>query len=99
MGARASASRRGYGRRWQAIVREAIQVHVRIFGWTCPGWGVASHYSTDLTGDHELALALGGLSTPANCRVLCRGCNARKGSRPAPRTQLTLDAALVELTR
>lgn len=88
---RPSACRRGYDRRWQAVVSAAVEVHVRIFGWTCPGWGVPAHHSTDLTGDHELALALGGLSTPGNVQVLCRGCNARKGSRPVTRVQLTLE--------
>lgn len=90
---RPSAHRRGYDRRWQRIVRAAIELHVRLYGWTCPGWGVPAHYSADLTGDHDLALALGGLSVPGNCRILCRSCNARKGNRPTPRTQLTLDAA------
>ena len=91
---RPSAHRRGYTRSWRAIVRAAIEVHVRLYGWTCPGWGVPAHYSTDLTGDHDLALALGGLSTRGNVRVLCRSCNARKGNRPPVRVQLSLDAAL-----
>jgi HNH endonuclease len=88
---RPSAHRRGYTRRWQSVVRYAIEVHVRLFGWTCPGWGVPSHHSVDLTGDHELALSLGGLSSAANVQILCRSCNARKGNRPPVRVQLTLD--------
>jgi len=88
---RPSACRRGYDRRWRSIVGDAIEVHVRIFGWTCPGWGIPAHHTADLTGDHELALALGGRSTPANVQILCRACNARKGSRPVVTEQLTLE--------
>lgn len=89
---RPSAHRRGYDRSWRAIVRQAIEVHVRIHGWTCPGWGTPAHHSSDLTGDHELPLALGGRTTKANVQILCRGCNSRKGRQPGQRTQLTLDA-------
>lgn len=97
---RLSAHRRGYTRRWQAIAHEAIEAHVRVNGWTCPGWGVPAHPSRDLTADHELAVARGGLSTVANLGpVLCRGCNARKGSRPPVRVQLTLDAAVARTER
>jgi len=91
---RPSSYRRGFTKRWRTIVQDAIEVHVRIHGWTCPGWGVPAHYSTDLTGDHDWPLSLGGLTSRANVRVLCRGCNARKGNRPPPRVQLTLDEAL-----
>lgn len=73
-------------------MRAALEIHIRLYGWTCPGWGVPAHHSTDLTGDHDLALALGGLSAPGNVRILCRGCNSRKGNRPPVRVQLTLDS-------
>src|SRR5688572_13159558 len=42
---RPSACRRGYTRGWQRIVRNAIEVHVRLYGWTCPGYGVPAHHS------------------------------------------------------
>lgn len=89
---RPSAHRRGYTRGWQAITRDAIAVHVRVYGWTCPGWGVPAHRSADLTLDHELPVSRGGLSTRANAgAVLCRACNSRKGATPPPRVQLTFD--------
>jgi 5-methylcytosine-specific restriction endonuclease McrA len=35
----------------------------------------------DLTGDHITPLAVGGLNTPRNIRVLCRSCNSSKGAK------------------
>jgi 5-methylcytosine-specific restriction protein A len=90
---RPSACRRGYGRPWRAIVRDAIAVHVRVYGHTCPGWGVPAHFTADLTGDHVIPVALGGLTSRANVQILCRACNSRKGRQPATREQLTLDLA------
>ena len=89
---RPSAHRRGYTRRWQAVVRDAVAVHRKVYGETCPGWERPAHWSADLTGDHVIPVSSGGLSTRANVAVLCRGCNARKGANPAPAIQLTLDS-------
>ena len=90
---RPSAHRRGYTRRWRAIVRDALEVHVRLNGWTCPGYGIPGHYSADLTGDHELPVSRGGLTTRTNTQILCRACNSRKRDRPPIRVQMTLDLA------
>lgn len=46
----------------------------------CPGHGVPGHQSSDLTADHVQAVANGGPADGA-LAVLCRPCNARKGSR------------------
>jgi 5-methylcytosine-specific restriction endonuclease McrA len=86
---RRAATVRGRGYRWRQVRRIALGIHVQLYGWTCPGWGVPAHHSYDLTGDHALPLAAGGLSTPANVTVLCRSCNSRKGSAVV-REQLVL---------
>ncbi len=80
---RPSACRRGYGRTWQKIAAAAIAGQP----W-CSDCGSRS----DLTGDHEIPVSAGGLSTRGNLGIRCRSCNARKGNRPAARTQLTLDS-------
>lgn len=87
---RPSASRRGYGRGWQAVTRDAVATHRRVFGDTCPGWERPAHWSADLTGDHVIPISAGGLSTRANVQVLCRACNARKSNALPPRVQLDL---------
>lgn len=70
-----------YGRQWQRISREAIARSGRC---------AQCRATSDLTGDHVLPVSLGGLSTRANCQVLCRSCNARKANR-VTHYQLTLD--------
>lgn len=81
---RPSACRRGYDRTWRRIRAEAIerQPYCSMCGSTA-----------NLQGDHILPISRGGLSTRANCQVLCATCNGRKAGRIA-RTQLTLDSAL-----
>jgi 5-methylcytosine-specific restriction endonuclease McrA len=91
---RPSAHRRGYGRRWQQIRKAAVETHVALYGWTCPGWGVSPHHTYDLTGDHSIPLSRGGLTTPGNTLVLCRGCNSRKRDRVPKQVQMTLDEVM-----
>ena len=58
-------------------VKADISAHVARHGWWCPGFGVPSHPSRDLTDDHVIGLAQGGaLLGPTS--VMCRGCNTRK---------------------
>jgi hypothetical protein len=77
---RRAATVRGRGYRWRQVRRIALGIHVQLYGWTCPGWGVPAHHSYDLTGDHALPLAAGGLSTPAN---VCSAARATAGrARP-----------------
>lgn len=44
-------------------------------------------------GDHILAHARGGQTTPDNCQALCGSCNLRKGSRPQEAAQQHFDVA------
>lgn len=81
MARRRLTTRRNYGRGWARLSRDAIAAHVAVFGWTCPGWGVATHAARDLTADHIVPVALGGVSAPGNLRVLCRSCNSARGAR------------------
>ncbi|WP_415923438.1 HNH endonuclease [Streptomyces sp. WI03-4A] len=75
---RGSAHSRGYTSRYRAVARQVLAEHRASYGDLCPGWGVPSHASADLTVDHVVPLAKGGGHEPSNLRVLCRGCNARK---------------------
>ncbi len=56
----------------------AVARHVAQFGAWCPGYGVPSHTSRDLTADHVIARSLGG--EDGELRVLCRSCNTRRGA-------------------
>ena len=76
---RGSAAARGYDREWQMLVAQMKAEHVARQGWVCPGWGVPSHPSGDLTGDHRVPLSVGGQSVRENVVILCRACNSRKG--------------------
>jgi 5-methylcytosine-specific restriction endonuclease McrA len=88
---RPSACRRGYDRHWQRVAAAAIANQPY-----CTNCGSQS----DLTGDHVIPVSRGGLSTRANCQVLCRPCNARKRNLPSFHRQLSLDALVrQELTR
>lgn len=69
---RGGANERGYDYRWQRIVADAIAAQP---------WCSLCMAEHDLTGDHIVPLSKGGVSTPNNCRVLCRGCNSRKGEK------------------
>lgn len=60
-------------------VAAAVAAHVAVHGLVCPGYGRAEHPSSDLTGDHVVALSKGGAG--GEIKVLCRSCNARKGAR------------------
>lgn len=88
---RRAASPVGRGHAWRMLRDEAIAAHLRRFGWWCPGWGRPAHGADDLTLDHELPIARGGLSTRANLgSVLCRSCNARKSDIVIDPEQLPL---------
>src|SRR4029450_2539685 len=58
--------------------QDLIAAHVRVHGWTWPGYGCPPHPSGELTADHVLAVARGG-SEEGAIRVLCRSCNSRRG--------------------
>jgi hypothetical protein len=59
--------------------QELIAEHVRLNGWTCPGWNRDPHPSTDLTADHTTAQAAGA-APESTIRVLCRSCNGARGA-------------------
>jgi 5-methylcytosine-specific restriction protein A len=69
--ARASTSERGYGARWQRLARTAIALQP----W-CTNCGATE----DLTADHAYPSKRTGL-TLGDVDVLCRSCNAAKGTR------------------
>jgi 5-methylcytosine-specific restriction enzyme A len=50
-------------------------------GDVCPGWGREPHPSSDLTADHVVPVAAGGIES-GSLRVLCRRCNSTRGARP-----------------
>jgi len=60
--------------------REAVDAHVALRGWVCPGYEREPHPSRDLTAAHTVAVALGGGSSRLG--VLCRSCNSRQALSP-----------------
>ena len=64
---------------------EAVRAWIQLYGYTCPGYETPAHPSTDLTAEHPHAVATGGAEDQP-LTVLCRSCNARKGSS-TPRDQ------------
>lgn len=66
---------------WKRASREAIDAHVKVFGWVCPGFGRPAHPSRDLTAGHPIALANGGAPIQAGLIVECRSCGSRRGAR------------------
>ena len=60
---------------------QAVAAHRATYGDWCPGWGVAPHWTPDLTADHVLPVAAGGDET-GPLRVVCRPCNSRRQARP-----------------
>jgi 5-methylcytosine-specific restriction enzyme A len=69
-GRRPSRQWRGYGNDWYRAVRAAIAAQP---------WCSKCGATEDLTGDHVLAVARGGVSDASNIQVLCRSCNSSKG--------------------
>ena len=67
---RPSRTARGYDYKWQELSKLARRLQP--FCRLC-----RSPY--DLTADHIIPLASGGLNTLANVQVLCRSCNSSKG--------------------
>jgi 5-methylcytosine-specific restriction endonuclease McrA len=55
----------------------AVAAHRQVNGDWCPGYGVQSHPSSDLTADHIVSVAKGG-DPNGPLQVLCRSCNGRK---------------------
>ncbi|MFE2605759.1 HNH endonuclease [Streptomyces mirabilis] len=79
---RGSASQRGYDSQYRRVRAQVLKGWRSQHGEWCPGWGVPSHASADLTVDHVIPLAAGGTNRRENLRVLCRSCNSRRGSKP-----------------
>jgi 5-methylcytosine-specific restriction protein A len=79
---RGSSTQRGYDSRWRRTAAAAVAAHRAQYGDWCPGWQVAAHPATDLTGDHITPKARGGTDDPDNVAVLCRSCNSRKHAAP-----------------
>lgn len=68
---------------WRRASRAAIAAWVKVNGWVCPGYGVPSHPSRDLTAGHPIALANGGQLIQADLIIECRTCGSRRGARDA----------------
>jgi 5-methylcytosine-specific restriction endonuclease McrA len=81
---RQTTTSRGYGPEWRRLRAEAIARQP--YCTTCGS-------RQDLTADHIVPLALGGLGTRSNVQVLCRPCNSRKRDRLPAYHPMTLDAA------
>jgi len=62
--------------------RAAVEAHVVIYGWWCPGWGTdhQPHASLDLTAHHVEAFGRTG-SEGGPLAVLCRSYNSTLGDR------------------
>jgi 5-methylcytosine-specific restriction protein A len=61
--------------------RRAVAEHRATIGDWCPGWeGQAAHPSADLTADHPVEVAAGGLES-GPLVVRCRSCNAARSAR------------------
>ena len=67
-----SPSARGYDSRWHQLSAAAIKAQP---------WCSQCGSPHDLTADHIVPLARGGLSVAENVRVLCRACNGGKRDR------------------
>lgn len=78
-GSRCPQHRLAYRNPERQRMRQAVRDHVAQCGYWCPGYGIPPHPSTDLTADHVIPRAQGG--NGSRLTVLCRSCNARKGSR------------------
>lgn len=68
----------------QRMRKDAVNAWVARHGYVCPGYGVPSHTSYDLTYDHTIPVARGwgrgvGGGTPTHT-VYCRSCNSRKNA-------------------
>jgi len=74
-----NARRTHYQGDWPRISRTAIAAHRAQHGDRCPGYQRPPHPASDLTADH-----VDPRSLAAGVTVLCRSCNASKGSRPTP---------------
>ncbi len=76
--ARPGSTARGYSSTWQRISAATIAAQP---------WCARCGATTDLTTDHIVAKARGGLNDPANLQVLCRRCNSAKRDRGTATTR------------
>jgi 5-methylcytosine-specific restriction protein A len=60
---------------------DAVDQWRQQFGDWCPGWQREAHPSLDLTADHVVPVAAGGIES-GPLRVICRQCNSARGARP-----------------
>lgn len=68
-------------RAWQRLSARVLRAWRGEHGSWCPGYGRDAHAAADLTVDHVVPLAAGGEPfDSANCSVLCRSCNSKKGA-------------------
>jgi 5-methylcytosine-specific restriction protein A len=83
--------------RWARLSKRVIARHVGQHGYVCPGYGRDAHPASDLTIDHVVPLAAGGLPFDiANCAVLCGSCNSTKGASEPDRGDPHAGSALLE---
>jgi 5-methylcytosine-specific restriction protein A len=78
LGARCDEHDLGYTPAERRRMATTVASHRAAHGDWCPGWECPPHPAADLTADHVVPIAHGGLGGPLT--VLCRSCNSRRGS-------------------
>jgi 5-methylcytosine-specific restriction enzyme A len=78
-GSRCPQCKRPYTSAGRTRRARVVAEWINIYGAWCPGWQRPAHPSTDLTADHQIAVAAGG-PEDGPLRVLCRGCNSARGA-------------------
>lgn len=66
--------------------RQAVQAHVRAYGWRClglPGYDHPAHPTHDLTAHHAQAVGASG-TEHGRLVVICRSLNSKIGARTSP---------------
>lgn len=70
------------GRRFpKSFVKEMIDEHWRLNRGWCPVCGRQNLRKKDLSVDHRVSTAGGGLNSRQNAWVICLRCNQKKGAR------------------